>query len=192
MANNRKTEIRVFTIADYEEEEVWLREQHRQGWKLVSTNLPVFYHFVRCEPEDVVYRLDYKNSKEDRSYMQMFEDYGWEYFNDCIGWLYFRKPAADMDSDMEEEIFSDNESKLEFLNHIIKTRMIPLLIIFFLCLLPQWLNVIDRSMDAGIDVVLFVIFSLLMLIYLYLFIHCGRKMLKLRKKYKNCYKKIIL
>ena len=83
MAKSRKTEIRIFTIADYEEEEVWLREQHRQGWKLVNTNLPVFYHFVKCEPEDVVYRLDYKNSEEDGNYMQMFQDYGWEYFNSC-------------------------------------------------------------------------------------------------------------
>ena len=186
MTESRKTEIKVFTIADYEEEEIWLREQHRQGWKLVNTNLPVFYHFVKCEPEDVVYRLDYKNSKEDGAYMQLFQDYGWEYFNNCMGWLYFRKPAADMDSDMEEEIFSDNESRLELLSHVIKTRLVPLLIIFFLCLLPQWFNITAGAFtDSALSTVLFICLSLLLLLYLWLFIHCGRKMAKLRRKYKK-------
>ena len=32
--NNRKTVIRFFTIADYEDEEVWLHNQHKNGWKL--------------------------------------------------------------------------------------------------------------------------------------------------------------
>ena len=185
MAESRKTEIKVFTIADYEEEEIWLREQHRQGWKLVNTNLPVFYHFVKCKPEDVVYRLDYRNSKEDSEYMQMFQDYGWEYFNSCMGWLYFRKPAADMDSDKEEEIFSDDESKLELLNHVIKTRLVPLILVFFLCLIPQWISVTARGIDSGVSLGLFIILSLLFLMYIYLFIHCGRKMTKLRKKYKK-------
>lgn len=184
MTKSRKTEIKFFTIADYEEEEVWLREQHRQGWKLVNTNLPVFYHFVKCEPEDVVYRLDYTNSKEDSAYMQMFQDYGWEYFNQCMGWLYFRKPVSRMDSDKEEEIFSD-ESKLELLSYVIKTRFLPLLVIFFACLLPQWLQVTETFTDSAFSIVIFIIFSLLLLLYIYLFIHCGRKIAKLRKKYKK-------
>ena len=29
-----KTVIRSFTIADFEEEEIWLREKHKSGWKL--------------------------------------------------------------------------------------------------------------------------------------------------------------
>lgn len=185
MTETRKTEIKIFTIADYEEEEIWLREQHKQGWKLVNTVLPVFYHFVKCEPEDVVYRLDYKNSKEDSAYMQMFQDYGWEYFNECMGWLYFRKPAADMDSDMEGEIFSDDESRIELLNQVIKTRLLPLLTIFFLCLLPQCVNITTRFTESGLSFVLFIIFSVLLLLYLLLFIHCGRKMTNLRRKYKK-------
>ena len=32
----RKTLVHFFTIADYEEEEVWLRKQHNSGWKLVK------------------------------------------------------------------------------------------------------------------------------------------------------------
>lgn len=185
MAKSRKTEIKIFTIADYEEEETWLREQHRQGWKLVNTNLPVFYHFVKCEPEDVVYRLDYKNSGEDGNYMQMFQDYGWEYFNSCMGWLYFRKPVSEMDSDMDEEIFSDGESKLDMLEHVLKTRMLPLAAVFLCCLIPGWLRLLGELDGDILAEPLFVIMSLLVFLYVILFIHCGRKFVGLRRKYRK-------
>ena len=70
--SEKKTWIRFFTIADYEEEESWLRNQHQKGWKLLRMTPPCFYVFERCQPEDVVYRLDYKNSTEDSEYLQMF------------------------------------------------------------------------------------------------------------------------
>ena len=92
--NERKTELRFFTIADYEEEEVWLREEHRKGWALLKVTPPCFYVFERCEPEDVVYRLDYKNGEESGEYFQLFRDYGWENCGRCLGWLFFRKSAA--------------------------------------------------------------------------------------------------
>lgn len=34
--SEKKTWIRFFTIADYEEEESWLRNQHQKGWKLLN------------------------------------------------------------------------------------------------------------------------------------------------------------
>ena len=57
--SNRKTVIRFFTIADYEEEEAWLHEQHKNGWKLSKMIPPCFFIFEQCTPEDVAYRLDY-------------------------------------------------------------------------------------------------------------------------------------
>ena len=30
-------------------------------------------------PEEVIYRLDYKNNAETSNYFQLFRDYGWEY-----------------------------------------------------------------------------------------------------------------
>ena len=86
-----KTMIRFFTIADYEDEEIWLRKQHQSGLKLVKTILPCFYIFEPCEPQDVIYRLDYKNSGQTEEYMQMLRDFGWEYFENCCGWLYFSR-----------------------------------------------------------------------------------------------------
>ena len=181
--SNRKTMIRFFTIADYEEEEIWLREQHKRGWKLMKTIPPCFFIFESCAPEDVVYRLDYKNNTEDRDYLQIFNDYGWEYFNRCVGWLYFRKPVSNTDTEQDSEIFSDDASRVDMVNHIVKTRMLPLLVIFFACLLPNFI----RSVEGGYPSadVFTAVFSVLLLIYLYLFVHCGFKLRMLKKKYGN-------
>ena len=74
-----KLKIRFYTIADFKEEEIWLREEHKKGWKLTKMVPPYFYHFEKCPPEDVIYRLDFRNNKENEDYMQMVQDYGWEY-----------------------------------------------------------------------------------------------------------------
>ena len=58
--NNKKTVIRFFTIADYEDEEIWLHNQHMNGWKLVKMIPPCFFIFEKCTPAEVAYRLDYK------------------------------------------------------------------------------------------------------------------------------------
>ena len=76
-----KTMFRIFTIADYEQEEQFLRQQHQNGWKLKRITAFGFYHFEACTPEDVVYRLDFRTKGTDwDSYFQLFSDYGWEYF----------------------------------------------------------------------------------------------------------------
>ena len=40
----KKTEPRIFTIAEWEKEEKYLRKRHREGWKFVNVSLPGFYH----------------------------------------------------------------------------------------------------------------------------------------------------
>lgn len=55
----KKTELRIFTIADWEKEEQYLRKRHRKGWRFVKVGLLGVYHFEKCTPEDVVYQLDY-------------------------------------------------------------------------------------------------------------------------------------
>lgn len=42
--SNTKTVIRFFTIADYEEEEAWLRSRHNSGWKLAKLLSPAFMY----------------------------------------------------------------------------------------------------------------------------------------------------
>lgn len=177
-----KTLVRFFTIADFEEEEKWLREQHNRGWKL--TNAAVFlYTFERCAPEDVIYRLDYKNGDENEDYLQLFRDYGWEYFDQNAGWLYFRKPAAEVETEAEGEIFSDGLSRVEMVQHVVKTRMLPLLVIFLCCLLPNLI----RSIEGSVPFASFfsVLFGILFVLYCYLITYCGVKLARLKKKYNE-------
>lgn len=178
-----KTLCRFFTIADYLEEEEWLRKQHKNGWKLVSATAPCFYKFEKCEPEDVIYRLEFKNNIATSEYKQLFQDYGWEYFHSCLGWNYFRKPATEAKTTQEEELFSDNESKLEMIEHIIKTRMLPLVVIFLCCIVPNISNVTSHT-HGVLSIILSVVFFTLFIIYIFLFIHCGSKLKKLRDLYK--------
>lgn len=180
---NERTVVRFFTVADFVEEEDWLREQHRQGWKLVRMVPPCFYRFEKCQPEDVIYRLDYKNGTENRDYFQLYQDYGLEYLGGCLGWLYFRKAAAQENARQDEELFSDNASRLDLIGHVIKTRLLPLLIFFFCCIVPN----LVRSMDSRepTETVLTVIFCVLAVLYIYLIVHCGTK---LRRMKQNCEK----
>lgn len=181
--NNKKTIIRFFTIADYEEEEIWLRNQHKKGWKLSRMIPPCFYIFEKCIPEDVAYRLDYKNNADNSNYFQIFRDYGWEYIGQCVGWLYFRKSLSETDSEQDCEIFSDNQSRIDMIDHVLKTRLLPLMILFLCCVLPNLIRSIENS--DSLATVFTVFFAVLTLLYLYLFIYCGLKLWKLRKRYKN-------
>lgn len=181
--NNRKTVIRFFTIADYEEEEVWLHNQHKNGWKLSRMIPPCIYVFEKCMPEDVAYKLDYKNNAETSNYFQIFRDYGWEYTGRCSGWLYFRKPSPETDCEQDGEIFSDNESRPGLISHVIKTRLLPIMVIFLCCVLPNFFRSMETN-DLFADVFT-VFFGVVALLELYLVIYCGLKLWKLRKKYKN-------
>ncbi|MDO4337968.1 MAG: DUF2812 domain-containing protein [Eubacteriales bacterium] len=181
--DNRKTVIRFFTIADYEEEEVWLHNQHKGGWKLSKMIPPCFYIFEKCTPEDMAYRLDYKNNAETPNYFQIFSDYGWKYIGRCVGWLYFRKPLSETNSEQDGEIFSDNESRLDLINHVIKTRLLPIMLIFLCCVLPNFIRSAETS-DPFANVFT-VLFAVLTVLYLYLLIYCGLKLRKLKKKYRN-------
>ena len=179
--SNTKTFTRIFTIADYEEEENWLREQSRKGLHLQKMIQPFIYIFEVGKPEEMIYRLDYRNAKGDQDYAQMFADYGWECCGKCFGWIYFRKPASAVTCEEEGELFSDSESRLSMVQHVIQTRMLPLLVVFLCILIPQWTNV----MNSPDEITLEVIFSILMLLYVILILHCGRKLYSLRKKLKN-------
>lgn len=46
-----KTMIRFFTIADYEEEEIWLHEQHKNGWKLHKMHHRAFIFLKSVHPK---------------------------------------------------------------------------------------------------------------------------------------------
>ncbi len=45
----QKREFKIFTIAEYEQEQEYLRSQHQKGWKLVHLTFPGIYLFEACE-----------------------------------------------------------------------------------------------------------------------------------------------
>lgn len=118
-----KKEFRWFNIMEYEKEENYLSKRHQEGWKFKRVTFPGVYTFERCEPEKVIYQLDYNKEgiKHQMEYVRMFEDCGWEYLTEFDGYNYFRKPADKMQQ--EEEIFCDDISRLDMMNRIFIGRV---------------------------------------------------------------------
>jgi hypothetical protein len=93
-------------------EEDWLRQMSQAGWHLKEPGVSGFYTFVSGEPRDYVYRLDFIDSpqKDRREYLQLFQDAGWDYLGEAMGWQYFRTLARPGES---PEIFTDSDSKIQ-------------------------------------------------------------------------------
>lgn len=165
--SERKFQFRFFSIVRYEKEQEYLRAMHSQGWRLVRLYFPGLYVFESCEGEDVVYQLDYHTEKQrdTQAYTKIFEDCGWEYLFDFMGYSYFRKPVSKMNAG-KEEIFCDDQSRLDYIGRVFKGRMIPLLVIFFTIILPQLF--IQYSNPYGHPIFWGYIF--LLALYLYLFV----------------------
>ena len=133
----KKVVYRIATIADYDREALYLREMHAQGWKLKEVSysnlvVAVKYTFEKCQPELVVYQLDfYPMKKSERaSYLQLFKDCGWEHITDFNGFSYFRKLYSGVESDAEFEIYNDAAGKLAMVKKILTMRMLPILLLF--------------------------------------------------------------
>lgn len=165
---NTKTELRFFTIPEWKKEENYLREQHKNGWEFVHVNFIGLYHFKKCEPKDVIYQLDYnpESITQKEEYIQMFRDCGWEYLQNYVGYSYFRKAASEMDG--EEEIFCDDDSRLDMMKRVFKQRMTPLFSIFFLIIIPQIF--MQSQVNTFANHILLVIFCTMFVLYLTMFI----------------------
>lgn len=179
-----KQEFHLFLLTDYEEEEAFLRKRHNEGYRLVKIRIPGIYYFEKCEPADVVYKLDFnpQSSKNISSYLQMYKDYGWKYIQDLNDYSYFRKPAANT-SEEDLDIFNDNTSRLDMLFRIFKLRMLPFLAIFFLCVLPGLNNVLWAPVVTLTDIIYLLPPLSLFLMHLCIILHCGIGFYRLRKKY---------
>jgi hypothetical protein len=161
-----KKEFRIFTIVNHKEEEQYLRQQHNAGWKFIKVTGIGTYCFEKCQPEDVVYQLDYNReaSSDKAEYLGMFADCGWDYIQEFFGYSYFRKRAADMNG--EEEIFCDDSSRLAMMERVFKGRLVPLLGIFFAVLLPQFLSNLSGG-NYGIALFLGSFLALYIVIFVY-------------------------
>ncbi len=165
-----KKEFKYFTIAEWEKEQDYLRKKHSEGWRFVKLGGFGVYHFEKCQPEDVIYQLDYnpEGIEHKSEYVRMFNDCGWEYLQDYAGYSYFRKPASEANGD--EEIFCDDQSRADMISRVFKGRVVPLIIIFFAIILP---NLFQQSYLG--NPVLTGVFTALLVLYIVLLVGFGLK-----------------
>ena len=181
---NKKTLFRFYTLFEYEEEEAFLENQHKNGWKAIGYKLPGFYKFEKCEPDEVTYRIDFtnENGAKNSEYRQMFADNGWEFLWSVNGFSIFRKLRAS-DSESNNEIFTDNTSKLQMLQKIQQRRLLPLVTIFLCAVLPNFVKGINGEFGrSGSELSLTVIFGIMFILYTYVFIKSFVKIKKLKAK----------
>lgn len=166
---SEKRELKFFSVPQWKKEEAYLREQHKQGWKFVKVTGLGLYHFQKCEPQDVVYQLDYNptSTSGNSEYFQLFRDCGWEYIQNYMGYSYFRKNVSDMNG-TEEEIFCDDASRLDMMKRVFTRRMIPLLVIFFCIIIPQLFmqSHSHTAFSLGLTIVYWVMFCLYLGIFI--------------------------
>lgn len=169
-----KTEFKFFTIADWQEEEEYLSLMHKNGWRLKKIGF-MDYHFEKCEPENVTYRLDYnKASVNDKEgYLQMFKDCGWEYIFNKFGYSYFRKKEEP--GDKEREIFSDSRSKIEMMERVIKSRGIILGLLYIVEIFFLVFSLGQVAAGRTAYIAEFLIYSFLTVLYTGMFIKMYRK-----------------
>ena len=143
---------KFFAWQDHEEE-AWLRQMAQQGYHLSSLVFPMVYEFTIGEPRDIVYRLDYTDVRKNEidSYLQLFQDAGWEYFDSFVGWYYFRKTA---DSESTNEIYTDVESKVQKYQ-----RLLTILIIFPILLAGSLTGAFREPSIPVLNVLLFFLFA---------------------------------
>lgn len=171
----KKIVYRIFTIADYEREALYLRKMHAKGWKLrkVSYSILLFavkYTFEKCHPEQVSYQLDFypMENSERTSYLQLFKDCGWEHITDFNSFSYFRKAYSEIESNAEFEIYNDATGKLAMVNRILRLRLVPVLLLLAIHI-PFLLKLLNRSntfdlwkfLAVGLDIFLSLILLLI-------------------------------
>lgn len=93
-----------------EKEEKWLESMAQSGWLL--TKVSFFYHFERITPQKTVIRVDFREFKSNRDFLEyctLFEDSGWRHIagSRYSGTQYFLKVREDG----MEDIFSDKLSQ---------------------------------------------------------------------------------
>ena len=172
----KKIVYRIFTIADYDREALYLRKMHAEGWKLKKVSysnlvIAVKYTFEKCKPEQVSYQLDiYPMKKSERaSYLQLFKDCGWEHITDFNGFSYFRKLHSGIESDTEFEIYNDAAGKLAMVKRILTMRMLPILLLFLLifsALLPIFSKFVSGGSSFSWELFLIVIIDGVLLMIL--------------------------
>ena len=164
-----KSTHKWFWNYDYDKQEKYYTEMHAKGWALKKQDKEavVLQQFEKCEPANVVYKIGYNAVKTDRdSYIQMFEDYGWEFVGTAQNFYYFRKNAEGV-SPEELDIFSDSESRLDMAKKAVTAGLPILLVCTFCILVPQSINVYRNKERGWSDWALIVLYSAVWALYVW-------------------------
>lgn len=181
--NEVKHVFKIFTPDNYEKEEKFLREMSLRGWHFVSFSV-FLYKFEKGLPESYSYKLDFrKDIKDDKdNYITTYEDCGWvNIFEFPIfkgAWEYFRKESV---QGTEEDLFTDNESKIELLTRI-RRFYLYVAIFFFSINLVNFVNVFNYITRGYFPMLIFmVIYGILIGLYTKTFVRISMKIDRLKE-----------
>ena len=173
MKTNTYRKFKWFWAWQDEQEEAWLSEMATGGYHLEKPQLFGVYHFQVGDPGNVIYRLDYNvlGKKDRESYLQLFQDAGWEHVGDMSSWAYFRKQVQPGES---SEIFSDTDSKIQKYQRIMTFLIVLLPIMLFnvTTFVPDRYGILGNA--------LFAIFSIIMLLWAYALIKLMQRIARLK------------
>lgn len=167
-----------------DKEEAWLTEMAKQGLHLVKPGALSRYTFVQGEPRNEIYRLDFiQSGKKDDAYMQLFQDAGWEYAGEMMGWQYWHKEVGHEET---AEIYTDPESKIQKYQ-----RLLGFLLILSLPVLMGFINMRIFQLPELLASELWIewvfagvifLFIFAFLFYSYIFVNIGLRILKLKRR----------
>jgi hypothetical protein len=173
MEQKHVTRFKCFWAWQDEKEEAWLSTMAAEGLHLDKPLFPCFYRFEVGEPAEIVYRLDYPvlKNKDRASYLQLFEDAGWEHAGDMVGWVYFRRAVKQGEP---IEIYSDAESKIQ------KYRRLMAYLTIFLPILVVISPDLDSEYFGKIGPLIFIIWFVILLLWFAAMINLWRRINQLR------------
>lgn len=175
-----KIERHFFLLPEFEQEEEYLMDMAKKGYLLERITLTGKYYFKKCNPVNMIYRIDFSPDKDSESYIQMYKDYGWEYIQDLNDFSYFRK----VDAGTENEIFNDIESKIDMIEKINNRKMLPIIFIFLCTIIPNLIRMIyNENFTDPLSIVLYILWIILLVHYIYTVTRCTIGFNKLREKY---------
>jgi hypothetical protein len=171
------TKFKCFWAWQDEQEEAWLSQMAAEGFHLDKPVFPCVYRFKVGESAQIVYRLDYPilKNKDRQSYLQLFEDAGWEHVGDMTGWVYFRKQVM---QDEQIEIYSDVDSKIQKYQRL--ATYLAILLPIFVILAPNPGN----DYFGAIGPVIFGLYLGLILLWAIAIIKLWRRIVELKKSQK--------
>ena len=87
------------------------------------------------------------------------------------------------DEEEANEIFSDNQSRIDMMDRIIRRKMLPIVAIFLCCVIPQAVRMADGMYTDRVSIAFYILWVILIVLYVYLIARSTAGFARLRKKY---------